>query len=223
MDKSIHFGIGTTEARIASSGYALDLHGRDSGQAVQIFSQGASTATFSVTNLGTMYYGRVSASAAAWTVGGIASRTLQSGNIIYTDTTSDGTVALTCLHSMAGQTIAAHTSSTYTVASTLYIEGGVIAGDNVTITNDYALYADGHIGLGSSATVKIGNDKVLGARGAAVADASAVSGTSTTGGEGFADATEFNDFVSGVNSIKDQLNALLAQLRATGGHGIISD
>ena len=56
-------------------------------------------------------------------------------------------------------------------------------------------------------------------QGAAVTDAAAVTGTATSGGYGFASAAEFNAFVSGVNTIKTQLNAALARLRA---HGLIA-
>jgi len=74
-----------------------------------------------------------------------------------------------------------------------------------------------------AAAFLVGGNQVVGARGSAVADAAAVSGTATLAGHGFADETEFDDFVDGVNEIRGQLNLLLSRLRATGGHGLLSD
>ena len=66
---------------------------------------------------------------------------------------------------------------------------------------------------------KVAGTQVVGAQGAAVADASAVSGTATSGGYGFVSSTEMNNFISGVNALKDQFNTLLSRDRA---HGLIA-
>lgn len=65
----------------------------------------------------------------------------------------------------------------------------------------------------------VGGNQVVGARGAAVADAGAGSGTATLGGWGFASAAEFNAFGAAFNAMKDSYNTLLARLRA---HGTIA-
>lgn len=49
-----------------------------------------------------------------------------------------------------------------------------------------------------------------------VADGAAVSGTATTGGFGFVTAEEMNLFISGVNGLKDAVNAVIARLEAKG-------
>jgi hypothetical protein len=73
--------------------------------------------------------------------------------------------------------------------------------------------------IASGKVLKVNSVQVVGAQGAVVADASAVSGTATSGGYGFVDAAEMNSFISGVNSLKDQLNTALARLRT---HGLIA-
>lgn len=94
-------------------------------------------------------------------------------------------------------------------------------GGFLALTIDTSQNADlvGNMNIGSSKAYKVNGTQVVGAQGAAVTDASAVSGTATSGGYGFTDATEFNSFVSGVNALKDQLNALLSRVRA---HGLIA-
>jgi len=52
-----------------------------------------------------------------------------------------------------------------------------------------------------------------------VADGVAVTGTATEGGFGFVSAEEMNLFISGVNGIKDAVNAAIARLEA---HGLIA-
>jgi len=71
--------------------------------------------------------------------------------------------------------------------------------------------------------VKVDGNRVVGPRGAAISSAGSVSGTATVEGVGFSNATEFNNFVSGVNSAISTLNHVLNRLRATGGHGLIDD
>lgn len=76
-------------------------------------------------------------SATAWTTNGIA---LRQDSVTYTDTTSTGTVALTAINSLAGGAIAATSSTTYTIAATLYVPGGPTQGSNVAISSPYAIY-----------------------------------------------------------------------------------
>ena len=66
---------------------------------------------------------------------------------------------------------------------------------------------------------RVGETKVVGAQGDAVADAAAGAGTATSGGFGFVDADEFNTFINAFNAMKDQLNAALSRLR---DHGLIA-
>lgn len=69
---------------------------------------------------------------------------------------------------------------------------------------------------------RVAGTKVVGAQGAAVADAAATAGTATVAGVGFLTVGEFNTFVAATNAIKDQLNLLLARTRASTGHGLIA-
>jgi fibronectin-binding autotransporter adhesin len=71
----------------------------------------------------------------------------------------------------------------------------------------------------TAGVLQIAGLQVVTSQQSAIADASAVSGTATTGGDGFVDATEFNNFISGVNAIKDQLNLVISALEA---HGLIA-
>jgi len=66
---------------------------------------------------------------------------------------------------------------------------------------------------------RVNGTQVVGAQQAAISPAGAVSGTATEGGWGFATAAEFNNFVSGVNTIKDAVNNVIAALEA---HGLIA-
>lgn len=83
---------------------------------------------------------------------------------------------------------------------------GGTAGDYINIAN-------------STGELRVNGTRVLGAQGAAVADAGAASGTATSGGYGFVDAAEFNAAIAAINAIKDQMNAHLARARA---HGYIA-
>jgi hypothetical protein len=89
-------------------------------------------------------------------------------------------------------------------AKSLYIGG--TAGNFIDIAN-------------ATGELRINGTKVVAARGAAVADAAAGSGTATSGGYGFVSAAEFNAFITAFNATKDQLNTALARLRS---HGLIA-
>lgn len=92
----------------------------------------------------------------SWGLNGIG---LRYNAATYTDSNSTGTVASNMIHSILAPTLAATTATTYTNASTLYIDSAPIAGTNVTITKPYALmigsgdtYYNGNILLGSAAS-----------------------------------------------------------------------
>lgn len=87
-------------------------------------------------------------SSAAWTTTGIG---LRIAAATYTDTSSSGTVASMCVHNIGAPTVAASSSTTYTVGSTLRIAGAPINGSNVTITKKYTLeIASGSVLIGDS-------------------------------------------------------------------------
>lgn len=190
--KAIYFSQTATDARIESDGYTIDIRGRDSGQAVNIFTGSGTTPAVAVSNAYTLRYGQINASAGAWTIQGIQSRTSQNGSRTYTDTTSSGTVAFTCLNSIGGSTIAASSVTTYTDTATLYLEGSPAAGSNVTMTNRWGLYSDASIYTGTSLKV-----------------AGTTASTSTTtgsgifgGGIGVAGAGYFGGVVSAATTIE---------------------
>ena len=90
--------------------------------------------------------------------------------------------------------------TTNSSAAALSITGG----NGILMTTGSATFTLGDLTLlATSAAVNIGGDKIIGERGAAVADAS---GGATVDTEARA-----------------AINALLAELRATGGHGLIAD
>jgi hypothetical protein len=62
----------------------------------------------------------------------------------YTDTTSSGATGATGMYVMGGTHVAASNAATYSVLATLYV-APVIAGTNVTITRNSAIYATGEI------------------------------------------------------------------------------
>lgn len=78
-------------------------------------------------------------SAASWTTNGIA---LRVDAATYTNTTSSGTVADTGVITIGTPTLAASSSTTYSIASTLRISNSPTAGTNVTITEGHALHVD---------------------------------------------------------------------------------
>lgn len=100
-------------------------------------------------------------SAAAWITNGIVFR---AGTGTYTDTSSSGTVASTAISNLGAATLAASNSTTYTLASTLRIGNGPIAGTNVTIGTSLALDVNGaslfrspiQIGTGTMLTMSQG-------------------------------------------------------------------
>ena len=76
----------------------------------------------------------------SWTTTGVAIRTTAS---TYTDssTLAAGTAASNHVNVLAAPTLAgSNIAQTTTLAATLYIAGGPVAGTNMTITNSYALY-----------------------------------------------------------------------------------
>lgn len=75
----------------------------------------------------------------AWTTNGILLRT---DAATYTDTSSSGTVADMGVISIGTPTIAASSSTTYSIASTLRISNAPQAGSNVTLTAAYAIHVD---------------------------------------------------------------------------------
>jgi hypothetical protein len=92
-----------------------------------------------------------SATINAWGTNGVA---VIGGAFTYTDGTSSGAVGgVTAINSFLTSTIAATNSSTYANAATLYIGGAPSAGTNVTITNSYALYANGASYVSGALTV----------------------------------------------------------------------
>lgn len=78
-------------------------------------------------------------SALAWTTNGIALRVQAS---TYTDTSSSGTVANTVISNFETPTLAATNPTTYSLASTLYIQNAPQAGSNVTLSDSYAIHVD---------------------------------------------------------------------------------
>lgn len=143
--QSLIFSTTVTDARIESDGYGLSLRSRDGTQYVSIFTKSTTVAAFSVDANATMKYGQgiTGISASSWTTQGIVSRTAGNGSVTYNDSTSTGTVATVCLNSKSGQIISATSATTYTNASTLYLESIPTAGANVTMTNRWSLHASG--------------------------------------------------------------------------------
>lgn len=82
----------------------------------------------------------------AW---GVTGPMLHIGTGTLNDTSSSGTVSAATGSSIQGPTFSANSSTTYTNASTLYINGDPIAGTNVTLSNAYALRVAGHSTLQS--------------------------------------------------------------------------
>lgn len=72
------------------------------------------------------------------------------------------------------------------------------------------VWVDKFTSIALTTSLKIGVTKVIGAQGAAVANVAT------------ADATDLATVLTLANETKAQLNALLARLRASGGHGLIA-
>lgn len=84
--------------------------------------------------------GTLTFSGAAW---GTSPRQFRVASNTLTDTTSSGTVAtITAINGFETPTLAASSSTTFTNAVSLYIEGPPTAGTNVSITNAYGLIVD---------------------------------------------------------------------------------
>lgn len=90
--------------------------------------------------------------APAWTTAGLR---VQGRAATLTDTTSSGTVAAAYTNAYGGNTIAASSATTYTVYSTMRINGPT-AGTNVTITTRQALSLGASLGLDDDANVVLG-------------------------------------------------------------------
>ena len=71
-------------------------------------------------------------------------------------------------------------------------------------------WVDGFVSIDVTTSYEVGGVKVIGARGAAVADVAS------------ADATDLPTVITLANETKAQLNLLLARVRAATGHGLIS-
>jgi len=95
-------------------------------------------------------------------------------------------------------------------AGEVAITGGMVEAE-VTPTND--------MNIPETKVYKVNGVQVVGAPGLAVTDASAVAGTATNGGYGFVSSEEMSDFISGVNGMKDAVNAVISRLE---GHGLIA-
>lgn len=81
-------------------------------------------------------------SSTAWSTLGI---NLQLRNRTYTDTTHTGTMATKVANSMGTPTFASSNAMTITDAANLYLTAAPSAGTNTTITNSWALLANGRI------------------------------------------------------------------------------
>jgi hypothetical protein len=79
-------------------------------------------------------------SAAAWGTSGLQFNSFAFG---VTDTSSSGTVASVVFNTFGGGTLNASSVTTYTDAANLYISGGVAAGTNVTVTNNWGIWNAG--------------------------------------------------------------------------------
>ena len=81
-------------------------------------------------------------SSTAWSTLGI---NLQLRNRTYTDTTSTGTMTIKVANSIGTPTFASSNTMTITDAANLYLTAAPSAGTNTTITNSWALLANGRI------------------------------------------------------------------------------
>jgi hypothetical protein len=117
---------------------------------------------------------------------------------------------------LAGQTIVIRKNSTGVEIVQPRIN--LIEGANITITiadDSVNSEADVTFALSSSPDVatsyKVAGNKVLGARGAAVADVTSP------------DATDLASAITLANELKARLNTFISRFRVTGGHGSIDD
>jgi hypothetical protein len=126
---------GTTQQLLTTNG---------SGQASWASSlTGGFTFNSNTANTQKLTIGPGSLSSTAWTTNGVGLR-IQAAQ--YTDTSSTaGTVANSHVHAIAAPTMASTNAITITDAGTLYISGAPNTGSNTTITNGWALLANGPI------------------------------------------------------------------------------
>lgn len=125
---------GTTQQLLTTNG---------SGQASWTSSlTGGFTFNSTTANTQKLTIGPASLSSTAWTTNGVGLR-IQAAQ--YTDTSSTGTVANSHVHAIGASILASSNTITVTDAGSLYIAGPPTAGSNTTITNGWALLANGAI------------------------------------------------------------------------------
>ncbi len=101
------------------------------------------------------------------------------------------------------------------LVATINTDGSMSLGGGATACGK--LYTKGYVNTLSG--YQKGGVTVVGAQQGAIADSTAVSGTATSGGYGFVSAAEMNTAIANTNTIKTQLNLLLAACRT---HGLIA-
>jgi hypothetical protein len=138
---------GTTQQLLTTNG---------SGQASWASSlTGGFTFNSNTANTQKLTIGPGSLSSTAWTTNGVGLR-IQAAQ--YTDTSSTaGTVANSHVHAIAAPTMASTNAITITDAGTLYISGAPNTGSNTTITNGWALLANGRIKASAVDNTPIGS------------------------------------------------------------------
>jgi len=124
---------------------------------------------------------------------------------VWIDTTSTPHEIYRCVDAAEGAAVWLNTSLEQSELGTMALQNA----NNVTTD----------INLASSKVLKVNGVQVVGAPGLAVTDASVVTGTATNGGYGFVSAEEMNSFISGVNGMKDAVNAVISRLE---GHGLVA-
>jgi len=135
------------------------------------------TANSTSTNSPKLTIGTGALSSTAWTTSGIG---LRVSAATYTDTSSlAGTVANSHVHAIAAPTMASTNAITVTDAGTLYISGAPTAGTNTTITNGWALLANGRIKATAIDNTPIGSTT------ASTGAFTTLSASSTVSGTGF--------------------------------------
>lgn len=137
---------------------------------------------------------------------------------VWINTTSTPREVFRCVSAATGAAVWVNTSLEQSELGSMALQE---AGD-VTITGgaiEAALTPTNDMDIPETKVYKVNGVQVVGAPGATVGAASAVTGTATENGFGFATANEMNNFVSGVNGIKDTVNAAIARLQ---GHGLIT-
>lgn len=194
------FSGGTLSVSTGTSGAAIPLlNGNNTHSGTNTFSasgnvfQGDTIFGTSGTAIANVHL-RGNKSQASWTTAGPR---FHAESATVTDTSSSGgaTIATRVTFSIATPTFASTNAITVTNAITWYIANPPSAGTNTSITNAWAFWINsGNMNLQSGDLYR-GGTKVVGAQGAAVADA------------------------TGAGDVVAQLNALLARLRT---HGLIA-